>query len=231
MLIKQKEGLIWYEFEILQPHHVCHGVFPKHPEGASCLFYQKRIKEFLGLTDFVFGQQVHHDQIQEIGQIPLSEAKICDGLFTSMPHIGLGVYHADCQAALFYDPKKKVVANIHCGWRGNQQNILGKAVKILSETKGCLAQDLIVCISPSLGPNRSQFLDYEKMWPPIFHSYQFKPYHFDLWKMSQDQLTESGVLKQNIEIAKMCTFEEEKDFYSYRRDRTHKRNFSMIALI
>lgn len=230
MFLKQKEGIAWYEFELLQPHPVCHGVFVKYLDGASCPFYQKRIQEFLGLSKFVFGQQVHQDQIQEIQIESFEPIATCDGLITSVPHVGLGVYHADCQAALFYDPNKKVVANIHCGWRGNQQNILGKTVEKLKESKGCRPEDLLVCISPSLGPHRSEFIDYEKMWPETFHHYQFKPYHFDLWKMSEDQLLLSGVLQKNIEIAKICTFEEEKNFYSYRRDRTTKRNFTMIAL-
>ena len=230
MLFKQKEGIGWYEFEILQPYNVCHGVFIKHHSGASCHFYQKKIQDFLGLQKFVFGEQVHEDHIQEVFLETAKPQKSCDGLVTSIPHIGLGVYHADCQAALFFDPKKRVVANIHCGWRGNQQNILGKAVKMLYETKGCLPEDLLVGISPSLGPERSQFLEYEKTWPPLFHAYQHKPFFFDLWRMSQDQLKSAGVLAQHMECARICTYESENEFYSYRRDKTTRRNFSMIAL-
>lgn len=232
MIRKQKKGLSWLEFELLQPYSsVFHGVFLRNPQGAHCLDFQKKIKECASAKFLALGKQTHEDAIYEIDDPEAIKDKSCDGLFTSQKHMALGVMHADCQAVILYDPKTEVIANIHCGWRGNHHNILGKAVEKLQQVKHCHPADLLVCISPSLGPNHSQFLDYEDQWPPHFHHYQWKPYHFNLWKISEDQLKKAGVKASNIEIAQVCTFSQEEHFFSYRRDRTAQRNITVVTLI
>ena len=42
---------------------------------------------------------------------------------------GLVIQHADCQAAIFFDPVRKAIANVHCGWRGSVCNIYAKTVE------------------------------------------------------------------------------------------------------
>jgi YfiH family protein len=153
-----------------------------------------------------------------------------DALFTEKKELALGIYHADCQAALFFDPIRKVIANVHCGWRGNVLNILGKTVQTLTDTFESDPKQLIVCISPSLGPDRSEFIHYLKELPASFYPFMYKQNYFDLWSISQSQLLKAGVEKNNIEIAKMCTFENTQMFHSYRRDKSAKRNLTFIAI-
>ena len=232
MIHRQKKGLSWLEFELLQPFsEVFHGVFLRNPEGAHCLEFQKKIKECSNAKFLAIGRQTHEDTIYEVESPESIKDKSCDGLFTSHQQLALGVMHADCQAVILFDPVTKVIANIHCGWRGNHHNILGKAVKTLQAVKQCQPQDLLVCISPSLGPHHAQFLDYEEKWPAVFHQYQFTPYHFNLWRLSEDQLKQAGVKSSNIEIAQLCTFAQEQYFFSYRRDRTIQRNITVVSLL
>ena len=231
MIHRQKKGVSWLEFELLQPFsQVFHGVFLRNPDGAHCLEFQKKIKECSNAKFLAIGRQTHEDTIYEVASLESIKDKSCDGLFTSVKQMALGVMHADCQAVILFDPVTQVIANIHCGWRGNHHNILGKAVETLQAVKQCQPQDLLVCISPSLGPNHAQFLDYEEKWPVTLHQYQFKPYHFNLWKLSEDQLKKAGVKQSNIEIAQLCTFAQEQHFFSYRRDRTIQRNITVVAL-
>lgn len=231
MLLKEKKGLRYLEFELLQDYpQIRHGVFLKDTRGAHCLEFQKKVKECFEAKALIFGLQTHEDSILEIVDFTQQIHQSSDGIYTTVKDVALGVYHADCQAVLIFDPITQTIANIHCGWRGNHHNILEKAVKTLELSKGSNPKDLLVCISPSLGPDRSEFLDYEKTWPSHLHSFLYKPYHFNLWKMSEDQLIKAGVDKAHIEIAGLCTHTHIEDFHSYRRDKTKLRNATIISL-
>ena len=141
-----------------------------------------------------------------------------DGFITDMKNLPLMVRFADCQGALFFDPVKKVVAAIHCGWRGNVKNILEKAVKKMVEEFGCEAKNILVGISQSLGPCCAEFSEPARELPEWMQKYVGGGggHHVDLWQCSFEQLTEAGVLAENIEIMRRCTVCENDIFFSYR---------------
>jgi len=237
VISREHEGVKWLEFEIFQEFkELAHGVFlrkggldlGKQADAAIMQRQRDKVKRCLRLEALVFGKHQHADVIIEF---PWEGVEVsCDGIFTEVLQQGLMVAHADCQAVLFYDPYKKVIANIHCGWRGNVANILGKAVRVLNRQKGCRPQDLLVGISPSLGPEKAEFINYKEEFPKAFKAYEVKPCFFNLWAISRDQLLQEGVLLQHIEIASLCTHTGGDDFFSYRRDRDTKRNATVIAL-
>lgn len=253
MILQEKEGIEWLEFELLrQFNHVVHGVFlrkggvSEKPSLASLnvggsvkdcpnniKINRKRIRECLGIKTLVMGDQRHEDQVLAVEYVNDVEENFlegsADGLFTKLKNVGLASYHADCQIGLFYDPKREVIANIHCGWRGSVQNIFGKAVDKLQKEMGCHPKDLLVCISPSLGPLHSEFLHYERELPKEFYPYQIKPTYFDLWEISYQQLLLAGIRADHIEIAKICTYANKTEFFSYRRERDSGRNATVIG--
>ena len=247
MIRKQKDGLTWLEFEILQQYpEVVHGIFLRSggdSEGAYSSLNvggetgdnkeaidknRQKIIDLLGLSSLISSHQVHGDVVKDVSELVLDEA--CDGILTKEKNTGLLIKHADCQAAIFYDPIHMVIANVHSGWRGNVQNIYGKTVEMLQEKIGTSPEDLIVCISPSLGPDRSEFVNFEEEFPFDLWPFQFKKFHFNLWEMSRAQLEEAGVLRGNIEVASICTYDNPADFYSYRRDKVTGRNATVVAL-
>ena len=74
-----------------------------------------------------------------------------DGLITSKKNIILSTKNADCILLVFYDPIKKVIANVHSGWRGTLQRISVKAVEKMQKEYDCNPKDIICCMSPSIG--------------------------------------------------------------------------------
>jgi copper oxidase (laccase) domain-containing protein len=88
---------------------------------------------------------------------------------------------------------------------------------------------LFAAISPSLGPCCGEFVNYHQELPEAFHGYQIRPNYFDFWAISKDQLRDSGVRSEQIEIAEKCTVCEE-DYFSYRRDGVTGRFASVIGL-
>lgn len=228
------------KFALLQNcPEIQHGVFSRHGgvsagafDSLNCSYdvgdqqqavdeNLERIKNFLQLDRLIWAHQVH-------GTTILTQPGAGDAFITTEKNCGLLIKHADCQAALIYDPIKKVIANVHAGWRGSVSNIYAKVVEEL-KNYGCNPSNLLVCISPSLGPDSAQFLNYKTELPESFWEHQPKPYYFDFWSIAESQLMQTGVLKSHIEIAKKDTFTDSA-YYSFRREKITGRNASIIAI-
>jgi polyphenol oxidase len=252
MIRKKKGQLEWLEFELLaEIPDVVHGVFLRHG-GVSVGPYRslnigggtgdtpdlpdrvaenrRRIFDALQIQKCVGGKQVHGNEVawvktsdQEIGE--------CDALITDQKEIGLMIKHADCQAAIFYDPVHHAIANVHAGWRGNVKNIYGATIEKMRQAFGSQPQDLLVGISPSLGPQRAEFVHYKTELPEEFWEFQLRPLYFDLWAIARHQLKTAGVLEGHIQIAEICTHTQADDFFSYRREKVGGRNATIVTLI
>jgi YfiH family protein len=153
-----------------------------------------------------------------------------DILITQVPGQGLQISQADCQSILLYDPSQRAIANIHCGWRGNVQQVIAEAVKEMKTACGTRPSDLLAGIGPSLGPCCAQFINYRTEIPSKYWTYQVRPYYFDLWRLSRDQLISAGVLEDHIATAGLCTSCQTDDFFSYRKEKTTGRFAAVIAL-
>ncbi len=188
--------------------------------------------DLLGIPRAFSGQQRHGKEIAEITKAFLAKAeeKICDVLMTNEPGIGLMIKHADCQAGILYDPKNHAIAAVHAGWRGSVHNIYKQTIEKMTARYGTKPQDLLVGISPSLGPLNAEFRNYRDELPPSFWAFQVKPLYFDFWQISRWQLEEAGVLPHHIEIAGICTYACEKDCFSHRRNPTTGRHATIVAL-
>lgn len=230
MKVIKKNDLIFFQYELLQKQsQVIHGSFTRY--GGLSLFpfdslnvgfeigdqnetvqkNQELISNALGLKKLLHGKQIHGSTIHIIKDLN-ENIPPCDALITRLTSVGLLIKHADCQAALIYDPKNQVIGNVHAGWRGSIQKIYTKTILKMYETFGSLAEDLLITISPSLGPDDAEFINYKEELPLSFLPYQVKPSYFDFWKISKQELLEAGVLESNIEIAKISTFSN-KDFF------------------
>lgn len=73
-----------------------------------------------------------------------------DGLVTNKENLILSTTNADCILLLFFDPVKKVVSNVHSGWKGTLQEISIEAVNKMINEYNCNPKDIICCICPSI---------------------------------------------------------------------------------
>ncbi len=244
MIRKKKQGVVWLEFELFQPfsHKISHGVFLRHG-GVSMDAFDSlnaglnrgdlesnvsanriKISSALDIGTIQFPNQVHGSNIC----IAIDNIDKCDGLISQ--DRAIGITHADCQAALLYDPVHNICAAVHAGWRGMVKNIYKEAVQQLVEAFGSNPKEILVGISPSLGPAHSEFKHYQDEFPEHFWKYQVKDNYFNLWKLGRDQLQECGIQKDHIEIAEICTYETDKDCFSYRRSKTTGVHATVIAV-
>ena len=93
----------------------------------------------------VFLDQIHSDIIHTVVELPDKNWK-GDALLTDRPGILLVVRTADCLPVLLVDKKKKVVAAVHCGWRGTKKKLAEKAVKAMSVLYKCERSSLLAAL-------------------------------------------------------------------------------------
>ncbi len=237
-MIRRNNGNVeWLEFELFseEPRFI-HGIFLRHG-GVSTGTYaslnvsgslgddfvniqenRRRIRHSLGVEHLITADQVHANNVQHVQQ-PKEQFPSCDGLFTDQKNWGLLIAHADCQATIFYDPIHHAIANVHAGWRGQVKNIYIETVNKMRHAFHSKPEDLLVGVSPSLGPENSEFIHFRKELPEEFWPFQIKDTYFNLWAIARHQLQACGILPHHIQIAEMDTFVNSQDFFSYRRER------------
>lgn len=90
------------------------------------------------------------DNSIEIPEISGKRFKNTDGLITDKPNITMMSTNADCNLILIYDPIKKVVGNIHAGWRGTFDRIIYNAITKMKEVYDCNPKDILCFLCPSI---------------------------------------------------------------------------------
>jgi len=251
---KFENGLFVHQFPNLIPFSdIYHGVFTRlggvsqHPfhtlnvsyhvgdDEKNVLRNRKALIPHIRDSRLVFLKQIHGDQVLVLdGKISCedyADVRTGDAMITRMPKLFLTIQVADCQALLIYDPIRKVVANVHSGWRGSIKNIVGRTIQKMVADFSCVPNDLRAAISPSLGPCCAEFVHYRKELPEKFWKYKDPSDHFDFWSISRDQLITEGLRPGNIHISQICTKCHTHRFYSYRSESVTGRFAVLIGLI
>ncbi|RLC31311.1 MAG: peptidoglycan editing factor PgeF [Deltaproteobacteria bacterium] len=251
-LRRVQDGLSYFQFPGLSAHrNLIHGVFTRHNGVSNFPFdtlnvsftvgdHTDRVKENIRRIQSLFSagevicvKQLHGDGIfvpDENMTTQSGRRPSADAMITAVSGFALLVKQADCQGVIIYDPRNHVVANVHCGWKGNVRNILGRVVERMKEQFGCNTSDLIAAIGPSLGPCCAEFVSHREIFPKEFRQFMVRNNHFDLWDLSRHQLVQAGLRAEKIEIAGICTRCRTDLFYSYRGEGVTGR-FGTIAML
>ncbi len=257
MALKEINGVKFFEFPSFTKHpDVRHGIFTRHGGCSRGAFQslnvgnglgdpkdaveknRNRISRCIGENDIIYVNQNHGDGIlvfmktdPAAGSTEEAGGKIGDAMVTDIPGKFLAVQVADCQSVLVFDPYRKVVANIHAGWRGSVKNIIGRTVGVMKAIFDSDPVDLLAGIGPSLGPCCAEFRNYRKEIPEIFWKYKNRLNHFDFWSISMDQLKSEGLLPERIAVSGLCTKCRTDLFFSYRGEGTTGRFAAVIGMV
>ncbi len=142
-----------------------------------------------------------------------------DGLYTDEPRLGLTISFADCVPVFFADPKKKVIAAVHSGWRGTVGKIGSKMALLMQEQYGCSPDDIYALIGPSIcqdcyevdEPVAARFREVykEEQWPLLLVQSEKQKetghYQLDLWEANRINLVDAGVSNDHIIMTNLCT--------------------------
>ena len=158
-----------------------------------------------------------------------------DGLITEEPW-PLMIRVADCFPVIVYEPSAKLVAVVHCGWRGTVAGILPRAVARLIRESGGRLSDLRAGIGPGIcGDCYEVGLDVARAaWagglaPSVAADADAARVRFDIAGALTGQLLDAGLTVDHIERLARCTFEDPA-LPSFRRDRTAFRVAAIAVL-
>ena len=168
--------------------------------------------------------QTHSDHIAIIRDIEQFEImEDTDALITNQKEVTLMTFYADCTPLFFHDQVKNVIAMAHSGWQGTIKRIGPKVVEMMQKTFGCSPIDIHVGIGPNISVKHYEvskdFLNsfIEQDYFRRFLNIGEQKDYFDMTACIIDMLTKAGISKENIQSSGYCTYDDQKRFFSYRR--------------
>ncbi|MGP0128003.1 MAG: peptidoglycan editing factor PgeF [cyanobacterium endosymbiont of Rhopalodia musculus] len=228
--------------------------YPRLPEDLTKVLHPKattyRVKQVHGrrvLTPREIETQMTTGTLEE----PFPSA---DGLITDDSNQAIWVASADCTPVLVGDIKTHRVAAIHAGWRGTAQRIVPEAIACFQHF-GSTLEHLRIAMGPAISGKvyqvseqvaaevgSSLFKKEETNSPqeilealrtmfnsPILPDPKPGRVRLDVRRVNELQLYKLGVRKDQIAIAPHCTYQEPDDFFSYRRTKQKKVQWSGIV--
>lgn len=228
MIRKHHKNAPFFEFEIFQAHSnvLSHAVFSKHLDVTN----GNLVREIIDSKNppVSFKNQLHGTDLFVIDGPEFDQDG--DALITKASQIPLVIRVADCASVILFEPQKRIIANIHAGWRGISKKIIHKTISQLADRFKVKSKNLLAAISPMIGPCCCRFSNPHKELPKFMHRYITEENTVNLWGAVEGQLRECGILEQNIENPRICTVCNPEDFYSYRRDGTTDRFGTVVML-
>lgn len=265
--LNNKNGVLYFTFPSLETEGVKHGFstkiggvsegifesmnlsFSRGDDDEKVLENYKRICSAIG-TDYkkcVLSKQTHTTNIrivteEDAGKGILKERDYddVDGLITNVPGLTLVTQYADCVGLMFYDPKKRVIAASHAGWRGTVGMIGQKTVNQMVENFGSNPKDIKAAICPSIGPccfevDAPVFEEFLKLPFNDKESYIKEDgngkYHINLWEANLKTLLLAGLEEENISVTDVCTMCNHEHLFSHRKTQGKRGNLAALICL
>lgn len=177
---------------------------------------------------------------------------LADGIVSDRAQQSVWACSADCTPALIEDVVTGQVAAVHAGWRGSAQKILPTAIARL-QAQGSHLKDLRVALGPAiagcvyqvgvdvaseigltvvnlpLAPEALVETLLAQKNSPLLPDDHPGRVRLDVRRINQMQLEQMGLDQAQIAIAPHCTYQDPDNFFSYRRSREKKVQWSGIV--
>jgi YfiH family protein len=190
------------------------------------------------------------DEVELVDERTFAKA---DGLISEQPNSAMWTASADCTPALIGDIKTGQVAAVHAGWRGTAKKIVPQAISRM-QSQGSKLQDLRIAMGPAIAGevyqvsedvaaqlgatllpleeeqeiiNGLQQLDNS----PLLPDSEPGKVRIDVRQVSALQLEQLGISPEQISLAPYCTYQNPENFFSHRRAKQGKVQWSGIVSI
>lgn len=243
------QNIITHAYTLKRPNQSFRTLTEEETENAKNGYLQLCGKLNLDVFNIVKCTQTHSDNIKEVKtkinkntpDINTKEYDNTDALITNQSNLILSTINADCILFLLFDPIKKVIANVHSGWRGTLQEIVIKTIKKMHNDYNCNYQDIICCITPSIRvchfevnkDVKDEFYKKFKHLPNINKIIIPNPnnknkYNIDTVLLNKTLLINLGLKEENIIDSNICSVCNQDKINSYR---AHKSNHQLSTAI
>ncbi len=220
-------------------------------KGENIFFNYRAFAKTIGINynNIVISRQEHTTNIRIAtaedrgkGLVKPRDYDAVDGFITNEPGVALCLLFADCVPVYLYDPKREAIGLVHSGWKGTVGQISEKAIQMMGEEYGSLAEDVIACIGPSICQDCYEVSsdlyeafskEYEEAeMPKIFRSGRdAEHYQLDLWKAIEITLRKAGVKAENIHVTDICTNHNPDLLFSHRFTKGKRGNLAAVLML
>jgi len=164
-------------------------------------------------TNIASLKQMHGNATVRV-MTPSSRMMEADALATDTKGLTLTIRFADCQAAVIFHPRDRIVCLVHAGWRGVRAKVMSNAYDFLRAQWNIHPADTFVGLVPSLCTDCSDFTDPATEAPELKDF--FRGRCIDLRSALDDELHGIGVPKERIERLPDCTRCSPDLYWTYR---------------
>lgn len=259
MIIRESEGLRYFQFESLASEKVTQAIFTRlggvSPRPWDSLNLGStvgdnldrvaenihKVLESIGFSESRLAQihQVHSAQVIKIEEPEIDKSRLIpgDAMITDITDLLMLMRFADCVPIYIYDPVNHAAALAHAGWKGTVQGVARETVRALEKEYGSNPKDLLAGIGPSIGPDHYQIgADVIQEVKNAYGDTWSKVMNFDhdgvklnLWRANEIALEYAGV--ENIEIAGICTACETGNWFSHRAEKGKTGRFAAVLAL
>ncbi|MDD5506163.1 MAG: peptidoglycan editing factor PgeF [Candidatus Omnitrophica bacterium] len=211
--------------------------FSKHQDGNMSLCYgntqgalgnRKQFLSALGIDyrTLICAKQVHGKTVTYVTQANKgsgaldydSSIRDTDGFLTDQKNVPIAILTADCLSVFIYDPSKPAIGILHAGWRSTEKNICAEAIRLMQEKFGSRPDRILVGFGPSIRSCCCKMENDFKSNFPFGLINRDGGLYLDIALINRRQLAACGVREGNIFDPELCTFSENKDFFSFRKE-------------
>ncbi len=188
------------------------------PLSAAQQVYLKQ-QTGLDVPQVFWRKQIHGDDIL-VAAGHARTVKGCsdaDAYVTNEKNLPIAIRTADCVPVLIFDPIHQAIGVVHAGWKGTQQQITAKSIKVMQAKFNSRPADLKVVLGPSMRPCCYEVgAEFKEYFPQDIIERGGKLYA-DVVHNNVRQLIDAGIMKTNIEDSGICTYCN-KNYFSFRRE-------------
>jgi YfiH family protein len=150
-----------------------------------------------------------------------------DALVTDRSGVVLSVRTADCVPVFLAEPRRGALGLVHAGWRGAAASIVTRTVEAMHALYAADPSEMWAGIGPAIGRAAYEVGgEVARAFPEEHLTPRGDRWLLDLPGAVETELARSGVVR--IEPSHLCTFSQRDLFFSYRRDGTSGRLYSLL---
>jgi polyphenol oxidase len=177
-----------------------------------------------------------------------------DGLITEQSRQAVWVCSADCTPVLIADARTGNGGAVHAGWRGTSQKIVPQAIARLCK-QGSQLEDLRIAMGPAIAGDVYQVstqvavevgatvtaiakddpleTSVERLLnlpnSPVLSDAAPGRVRLDVRRVNALQIEQLGITSDQVAISPHCTYQDPINFFSYRREKLKKAQWSGIV--
>lgn len=224
--------------------------FTRGDEREDVFENYRRIAGIFGveLSDIVVSHQTHTTNVKRVtkedggkGVVYDRDYENVDGLITNDKNLVLCTMYADCVPLYFVDVKNQAIGLSHSGWKGTAGQMGMKTLERMAEEFGTKPEEVYAAIGPSICVDCYEVSEdvieafsrvfTEQEMTQICYIKENGKYQLDLWKANEIILLNAGVLKEHIEVTRLCTHCNSDRMFSHRKTGNKRGNLGAFMCL